>query len=300
VNGFHGNGKRRSYFEGWYLKQQNRDASFALIVSFQADERGRRCASIQTVLSDGAYQYSFPAEAFSAERERFHIRIGENLFREDGILLNLRSPDISGRLCYGPFSAPDTDIMGPFRFVPAMQCRHGVLSFAHRISGSLQIDGRTFDFNGGLGYCETDRGSSFPRRYLWTQCMWEEETPCSVMISAAHVPFLGRSFTGCIGTVFYNGKEYRFATYNGVKLIKWNETGIVLQQKEYHLQAEVLEKKEGSGLVAPVSGKMCRPVHENLACRMRYRFSEGGRQIFDVVSSLASFEYADLERAVPG
>jgi hypothetical protein len=135
--------------------------------------------------------------------------------------------------------------MGPYRFVPAMQCRHGVLSNAHRVEGAMQVQGRTLEFHGGLGYCETDRGSSFPRRYLWTQCSWDQENPCSVMISAAHVPLLGGSITGCIGLVYFGGREYRLATYGGVKIVKWDASSIILKQKDYLLEAEVLEKTEG-------------------------------------------------------
>jgi hypothetical protein len=91
--------------------------------------------------------------------------------------------------------------MGPFRFVPLMECRHSVLSMSHSLSGSLRLNGKSVCFNGGVGYIEGDRGHSFPRRYIWTQCNWREESPCSLMLSAADIPFAAGTSAGIIGVV---------------------------------------------------------------------------------------------------
>jgi tocopherol cyclase len=40
-------------------------------------------------------------------------------------------------------------IMGPFSFMPFMECYHGILSMDHSIKGSLTIDGEEIDFNNG-------------------------------------------------------------------------------------------------------------------------------------------------------
>jgi hypothetical protein len=80
MNGFHGNSKRRSYFEGWYFKQQNETEAFAVIAAFHIDRAGRRSASIQVICADGAWNYDFPGDSFQAERGRLHVTIGENVF----------------------------------------------------------------------------------------------------------------------------------------------------------------------------------------------------------------------------
>ena len=64
--------------------------------------------------------------------------------------------------------------MGPFRFLPGMECSHGVISMGHALEGTLTLNGAVLDFAGGTGYVETDRGRSFPSAYLWTQCAWRE------------------------------------------------------------------------------------------------------------------------------
>ena len=127
-------------------------------------------------------------------------------------------PGVQGAVRYGPLSPLRTDIMGPFRFLP-MQCSHSVYSMAHTLAGGFTVDGRFIDLTGGTGYIEGDRGSAFPRDYLWVQCN-DFAQPCSVMASVAHIPFCGRSFTGCICAVVYRGREYRLATYRGVRIVE--------------------------------------------------------------------------------
>ena len=53
-------------------------------------------------------------------------------------------------------------VMGPFSFVPFMECYHGVVNIDHKISGSLMINNEEIDFTDGYGYIEKDWGKSFP------------------------------------------------------------------------------------------------------------------------------------------
>ena len=46
--------------------------------------------------------------------------------------------------------------MGPFAFVPFMECYHGIVSMDHIIQGELEIDGVNIDFSNGRGYLEKD------------------------------------------------------------------------------------------------------------------------------------------------
>jgi hypothetical protein len=160
----------------------------------------------------------------------------------------------------------------------------------HKVNGRVQINGKQIDFTDGTGYIESDRGTSFPKRYAWTQCCWHDELPCSVMLSVADIPFLGGSFTGIIGAVSWRGQEYRIATYLGAKLVFLYRGRISVVQDKYMLTAELLDKRE-LPLRAPVSGSMIRLIRENPSCRVRFCFSHRDRVLFDFVSEQASFEY---------
>ena len=51
--------------------------------------------------------------------------------------------------------------MGPFSFVPLMECYHGILSMNHSLKGTLSFQGENLLFTGGKGYIEKDWGHSF-------------------------------------------------------------------------------------------------------------------------------------------
>ena len=47
-------------------------------------------------------------------------------------------------------------IMGPYSFIPFMECYHGILSMNHKILGSLKYNDENISFNGGKCYMEKD------------------------------------------------------------------------------------------------------------------------------------------------
>lgn len=306
MNNFHGYQKKKSYFEGWYLKHQSKDLSIAFIPAFHIDKDERRTASIQVITKDNSYNFLFIKEEFFSSKDSFCVKIGKNTFSKQGIYVDLKNEqvEIFGAIYYSSFTPLRSDIMGPFHYIPFMQCNHGVLSMLHPIKGSLLINGKVYDFAGGLGYIEKDFGCSFPRFYTWTQCGgWSRKKDGSLMASVAHIPFGVFTFTGCICAIWYHGKEYWLATYLGAKIIKNTEHELVIKQGKYKLYIKRIlsnKKKEvinigedaesGFKLYAPKEGSMERMIKENITCTVRYRFMISGNVIFDFVSDKASFE----------
>lgn len=288
MRSFSGGGKCRAYFEGWYFKQQNETQTLALIPAFHIDAAGRPSASLQVVTDAGTWHTEFPAEAFAADSRRLAIRVGDSVFSRRGCALNLRTPELSvrGELRYGPFTPPAGDIMGPFRLVPFLECRHRILSLCHTVSGEIAVNGTAVSFHAGKGYLEGDRGSSFPSRYVWTQCLRGSD---SLMLSAARIPFCGGTFTGCIGFVYTGGREWRIATYRGAKLLEVDNRGLTVRQGELTLRAELLSGSPRM-LRAPRNGDMVRLIRESPACRVRYTCTVGEHTLLDFASERASFE----------
>ena len=203
-------------FEGWYFKHQKGRDTVAFIPG-----QAKSGAFVQVIWPEGAR--CFPLPALHVDRKGERIYAPGCRFGRDGISVDL--PGIRGEISYGPLTPLRSDIMGPFRFFP-MECRHGVLSMGHRLRGSLELPGRAVDFDGGLGYLEKDSGRSFPKSYLWLQCS-DFSQPCSIFLSLARIPFCGLVFPGCICAVHFGGREYRFATYEGVKLLETGPDRIV-------------------------------------------------------------------------
>lgn len=161
------------------------------------------------------------------------------------------------------------------------------MSMRHRVNGSVCINGEEYLFENALGYIEGDRGRSFPKKYVWTQCFFDGG---SLMLSAAEIPFAGLRFTGIICAILFHGKEYRIATYLGARPEKIADGEIVVRQGKYVFSAALVEKN-AHPLRAPVNGNMCRTIHESASCRAAYRFEKDGQVLFEFQSDRASFEF---------
>lgn len=276
----------RGYFKGWYFKCCNGDKTVAFIVALHRNS-GIESASLQVITDDNAY--NIPFKKLEYTEKPLSVKIGDCSFSEKGIALNYHSSQctLEGNLNFESLTPIAYDIMGPFALVPFMQCRHGVYSMKHRIDGYITINGRQFDFNNGVGYIEGDRGYSFPKRYIWTQCSFENG---SLMLSVADIPMLGFHFTGIIGVVMLNGREYRIATYLGARVKQIGENSVTVKQGGYELTAKILEKN-AHPLFAPTNGNMSRTIHESASCKAQYHFSYKNTVLCDFVSEKASFEF---------
>ena len=280
------------WFEGWYFKQQAGKNMLALIPAYHIDGAGNRTGSLQVITPDRSWYVPLPGSAVTFSRKPLVVRADGNVFSLRGIELNVRHEDVtvSGRLCFTGITEPRGDIMGPFRFVPFMECRHSVFSLGHNVSGSVTVNGTSYNFDGGTGYTEGDRGRSFPKRYVWAHCSWQDGGNCSLMLSAADVRPFGRDFTGIIGFVRFRGWEYRLATYRGARILSMGNGTLLVRQGDRTLAARLLESSHRA-LRAPADGEMVRLVKESLCCRARFTMTEKNEVLFDFESDRASFEY---------
>ncbi len=278
----------RDYFFGRYFKCQSDKHTLALIPAMHKSGSHRSC-SVQLITDKTALCFDYPYEQFRKSKDDLDIRVAENYFGKDGIRFRLQSStaSASGRLEFGALSPIRYDIMGPFRFVPFMECRHSVISMRHTVNGSVRINGAEYNFHNALGYIEGDRGYSFPEEYAWTQCFFEGG---SLMISVATIPFGAFRFTGIIGIIKLREKEYRLATYLGAKAVKIKGGEIIIKQGDTVFELKLIEK-HAQPLRAPNAGVMNRIIHESAACRASYRLKQGGVTLLEFESPRASFEY---------
>ncbi len=278
----------REYFCGWYFKCQSDAQTLAVIPAVHQSKKKKSC-SVQIITEEGSWNIDFPYHKYHKQKKQFHILAGENLFDRDGIKLCIHTGDFSaqGSVSFGPFSPLRYDIMGPFHYLPFMECRHSVISMKHTVTGRLCINGTNYCFENGIGYIEGDRGYSFPKEYAWTQCIFDGG---SLMLSVADIPFGFFHFTGIISVIQWQGKEYRLATYLGAKAITIENGEIIICQGDMIFSAKLMEKHTHP-LFAPVSGAMNRTIHESASCRACYCFKQNGRTLFSFETSKASFEY---------
>lgn len=273
-------------FYGWYLKCQSDIQTLAVIPAVHSAGRKRTC-SIQIITDSDAWTVPFTTDVF--QQTKGNIFIEENKFGKKGIHLAIHTSQltIKGRLDFGPLCPLKYDIMGPFALAPFMECRHSVWSMRHSVRGNMYINGQKYSFHNARGYWEGDQGRSFPKEYIWTQCFFSEG---SLMLSVADIPMVGIHFTGVIGVILWQGKEYRIATYLGarVDLIQNNMVRVI--QGDLELYTQLLETSEYP-LRAPAKGDMVRTIHESASCRAFYRFCIKGCTLFAFETNRASFEF---------
>ena len=281
---YHGWGKTRKYFEGWYYKIINADESkaFAFIPGIAMDENGVQQAFIQIL--DGknltAEYHKFGANQFIPEKGKFEINVANNFFSTKKINLNL--PTVQGELTFEnqvPWSSSwySPGIMGPFSFVPFMQCYHGILSMDHSINGSLKIKGVEIDFSNGRGYMEKDWGQSFPSGYIWMQTNHFSQPGISLKASVAKIPWMGTSFIGFIGGIWLYDRLIEFTTYNFTRLRKSfadeKKVELVLENRK-HLLEIFAHREATTSLASPISGFIDGRIEESMTSKIEVRLTD--------------------------
>ena len=301
---FQGWGKQRNYFEGWYFKVLNKDKTkaFAFIPGIAFDPQGTGHSFVQVL--DGkvltAQYHRFDQKDFIPSANSFEVKVAASLFSAQGIQLDLDG--IKGEMHFSgnvpwpsPFYSPG--IMGPFSFVPFMECYHGIVSMDHGITGGLQINGEHIDMDGGRGYIEKDWGRSFPSGYIWMQSNHFQEEGISLKSSIARIPWLGSSFTGFISGLWLQNELIRFTTYNGTRLRKCyadlQKVHVVMQNKRHRIEWKA-KRDHATALASPIMGLMDGRIEESMSSILEFQLTDtgSGKIIYEGISFVTALEVA--------
>jgi tocopherol cyclase len=301
---FQGWGKTHNYFEGWYFKVVNADETraFAFIPGIAMDNSGRKQAFIQVL--DGKEQTSvnhlFKVSDFSPVSGIFNLSVGQNFFSERRLSLQL--PGIQGDLQFAnnvpwPKHWFSPGIMGPYSFVPFMECYHGIVSMDHSIQGELEINGEAVSFDKGRGYIEKDWGHSFPSAYTWMQTNHFSSTGISLKASVAKIPWIRKSFVGFIAGLWLHDRLFQFTTYNGTKLRKSviDETKVELILENTNFRIEILAHRDKvTALASPILGLMDGRIEESMTSLVEVNLFDRklGRSIFSDIGRNGGLEVA--------
>lgn len=290
---YQGWGRTRRYFEGWYFKVLTADeqTALAIIPGIAMAENGEKHAFIQIL--DGkrrtAQYHTFPADSFQPEKGVFRVAIEGNRFSADHVKLDL--PELKGELHFTgnvpwPSRWYSPGIMGPFSFVPFMECYHGIVSMDHSVHGRMIYNDHEVDFDNGRGYIEKDWGRSFPEAYTWMQTNHFSSPAISFKASVAKIPWLGSSFTGFIAGLWFGDRLIRFTTYNGSELrelqISKENVEIILEKKTVLLHA-IAHRDHATSLASPILGLMDGRIEESMTSKIDLKLYNlpGKRIIFE-------------------
>jgi hypothetical protein len=246
----------------------------------------------------------YDVDEFSWNKKYLYLKIGNSVFTDKYIYLDIQNEifKVKGRLDYTnninyPGSLFSPGIMGWYSFVPFMECKHGIVSVNHDVTGSIKVNGDEVDFGGGKGYIEKDWGTSFPEAWLWVQANNFNDGNTSFSFSVAKIPWLGRFFIGFIAFLYYNGKFIMFSTYNNSSItqIDHSDYSIDLVMKNHKFVLKVNIKKSTFGeLRAPISGNMSRRIKESIDSEVIISlFDFNGNLIYNDSSKRAGLEVID-------
>lgn len=298
--------KNDSYFEGWYFKNTNGKDGISFIPGISIDKNGKK-AFIQIITNNSSFFVNYSINDFKFNINPFYVKIGNNYFSKRSIHIDINDAEqnlmILGDIKYSNTMNISTNffnpnIMGPFSFVTFMECNHAVLSMKSIADGLITLNDKEIKFNKGTAYIEKDFGYSFPKSYIWCQGNNFKNFNSSFMFSIADIPFMSFHFQGIICSLIIDDIEYRFATYNGAKVVKCdvndNFLNIVLKKDSYYLN---IKSKYGEGLrlAAPVKGKMKKDIFESISESVTVTLKKKGNIIFRDTSTNCGLEIVNDE-----
>jgi tocopherol cyclase len=304
---FQGNLKMKNYFEGWYFKHASLDLkqvySFIPGVSLTENDPHAFIQVINGITGKTDY-ITYPLEKFTWDKKSLYLKIGDSVFTENRIDLNIENEDlnVAGLIEYSnivkyPKSLFSPGIMGWYSFVPFMECKHGIISVNHGLTGAITVDNNRLDFNGGKGYIEKDWGTSFPEAWLWVQANNFNDDNTSFTFSVAKIPWRKKFFAGFIAFLYYNKEFYLFSTYNNSLLTEIHHSGdtinFTLKNHRSILKVSVIKNSFGE-LRAPAWGNMTRRIKESIDSVVRISlFDKHNNLLYNDTGKRAGLEVID-------
>jgi hypothetical protein len=309
---YHECSNKRPFFEGWYFKHVSSKYNFVIAiicaVSRSKDETDDHCfIQIITEPQYKSYYIRFGIDEFKYNKKCFEVQIGKNFFSQHHIYLDIKNDDIEIKAdlhyndhLYLDYNVFSPTIMGPFSYLPNMQCRHGVLSLQNRVSGEIILGDILYDMNDATGYIEKDWGRTFPESYIWLQGSTEilETKRITFMCSIANIPLGSVSFIGLIANITIDDKQYRFATYNGAKIVSINKIKngieIVLKRNEYMLYIKAISKNY-EALIAPSDTGMDRKIYESISAEINLKLMKDKKILYKDILFDCGMEISELK-----
>ena len=302
--GFHGQ-QRHNFFEGWYYKMVLEDTgrTVALIPGISKNSKDPH-AFIQIFISpDMIFKYvRFDSYDFSVNNDPFCVKIKNHEFSLTTVKITYKDHELDFSIncsisditpIHTSIYAPT--IMGPFHYLPRMQCNHGIISMIHWLNGTMILNQESFSFSQQKGYIEKDWGTSFPRKYVWCQSNNFTDPHVSVFLSIATIPMMLFEFEGLIANITIHNKEYRFATYTfatfSIETIDDYTRKVTLNKGE--IKAElIIHSPTSIALISPKKGSMNNMIKEGLEGTISLTLYKDNNEIFHDIGVHSGVEFS--------
>lgn len=161
----------KNYFEGWYFKNTNKGNTISFIPGINITENDKK-AFIQVITHEMSYFINYDINDFKYSYAPFSIQIANNFFSKEKVCINIKEKtqnlEIYGELIYLDNKNIKTNIlnpniMGPFSYIPFMECNHAILSMQNSIKGMININDKKINFNNGIRLYRKRLGNFFSK-----------------------------------------------------------------------------------------------------------------------------------------
>lgn len=297
---FSGAHRSKNYFEGYYFRCVSKEGKTFVAIPGISKSTELSHSFIQIIdCNNRSFNFTYPATAFEYSAKKLFFNVGSSSFSDEGMRLHINGDiKVEGFVSFSdllslPKSVFTPGIMGPFSYIPGLECRHEVVAVKCKLSGAVTVGGETINLDGGTGYIEKDFGTSFPKDYIWAETNTFTNSDAAFMFSAACVPVANKNVRGLIAYLYTSGRFYRFATYYGDKIRtvyqSRNKTEIELSSQKKTLRVTLLYDRSGA-LKAPTRGEMSREIRECVGGTAEIELFDSQRQVFYDTGCYAGIE----------
>ncbi len=292
INNFNyvGTKKRKNYFEGWYFRiVDNNCYSFIFGLSLN-EEDSHSFIQIIDQTQKKVYYFRFKVSDFHYDNNM--IKIENNFISANRLRILTKPFDIDVNITPNLFLKKrilNGGVMGPFKYF-YFPTRHEIIFMNAKLNGYVKNKNKKLKIDGN-GYMEKDLGTRFPKKWLWLQTNSFQNSNISITISKADL--IGK-ISGFFCFLNIEGKEYRFATYDGSKISNYrngNNVEIIIKRGKYILKVEV-KLEPGHLIIAPVKkAKMERKIEESLTSSLTLCLYKNNKLIFSDTGINVGIEY---------
>ena len=145
----------KNYFEGWYFKCSNSEEGISFIPGINIEENSKK-SFIQVITNKESYFVNYNINDFKFKDKPFEIQIGKNAFSKSGMNINIEDNSkklvIKGNVRFSnriniETSLLNPNIMGPFSYIPFMECNHAILCMKNTTNGTININDKIIDLD---------------------------------------------------------------------------------------------------------------------------------------------------------
>ncbi len=306
---YHGEKKRKNFFEGWYYKIVDKDGKYSFafipgIIKGKFIEDGHSFIQVIDGANKKSYYIKFTKDNFKAQKNNFDIEIGHNQFTLRDLKLNYCDEEIHmiGNLHFIDITKwPDTLLnpgsMGFYNYLFFMECYSQVCCLNGEIVGKLLINNKEIDFSGGKVYIEKNWGKSFPSSYIWVQSNFFPQKNIALTLSIGKIPMKLFSFTGFLAAFKFEKNIYKFSSINHSKIdleIYRNNIIVKLEKDDKMLVVETrCNDNEFITVNGPKKGKLNIEVNESITSNVKVELIDLHREtmLFQGISRNSGVEW---------